>query len=167
MMTDFISLSHSRTICSAPAQAKAWVSRPAAIMLFSPFTHAPSLFPPCSLHVPSRTVNLVTTGQTSRRQWLRKSKKAPTNPNVAGKNNAPNPLASQRTKQTKPYRNDGVESCEKRRRNPGCKCRRTWFVGFVGSPWLRNTIYSNHVWIVCFSWMSSSLEVVKEGMDSL
>ena len=40
-----------------------------------PFIHASCLFPSCSLHVPSRTVNLVTAGPTSRRQWLRKSKK--------------------------------------------------------------------------------------------
>ena len=61
------------------------------------FTHAPSLFPSRSLDVPSRIVSLVTAGQTSRRQWLRKSKNT-RKPNVVGKNNAPNPLKSKNTK---------------------------------------------------------------------
>ena len=40
-------------------------------------------------------------------------------------------------------------------------------LGLFGFPWLRNTIYSNHVFFVGCSWISSSLVVVKEGMDFL
>ena len=132
-MTDFISLSYSRTIgikarhcnggvpsttspsgelnydpysrffvlktmTTSNGQFLGW--SPGNYNVVLPFTHAPSLFPPCSPHVPSRTVNPVTAGKTSRRQWLRKSKKTRKS-NVVGKNNAPNPLKSKLTQKQK------------------------------------------------------------------
>ena len=136
-------------------------------MLFSPSL----TLAPCSLLFPTRSLQNREPGdrqpnitQTVAEKNPRKQKY----PNLVGKNHAPNPLKSNKnTRQTESWRNYGVDTFEKRRRHPGCSCRRICFCGFGRLPWLRNTIYSNRVRKCCCSWISPSLVVVKEGMAFL